>query len=372
MMSQNQDTAADESHQEPLGLEFFDTEKPVPHDKPPIPSSAAREQPLPAHPCSGLFGKRSIEQFQQLSETMQISGGPVEVFLFDGQVLGDPDLYRAARGLGLPIKYITYSGDDPIAFMCMRVLHKLHLDKGTRAVIVTHIYPWTTRGRPHKSSIIADFLTAELHPKTAHQLARLAGVSESYIEKAKEICSFGLADLVINRKLKFGTAYRRMTDVKAAGLGGEVFSDALDFDTAWLLAREKLSAASDKRRQRDSTKRDLANRVKELESEVEELRRQLLDGNPNGRPRFLQSEDPARQLEEQRDEAIVRAEAAEAQILAVSKEREELFTEIQELRRLFREAALDAADVKVQTPAVDGDPHDHDRLVPSLSPATPA
>ena len=324
MMSQNQVTAADESHQEALGLEFFDTEKPVPHDEPPIPSSSAQEKPLPAHPCSGWFGTRSPEQHQQLLETMRFSGGPVEVFLFDGQVLWDPDLYKAARGLGLPIKYITYSGADPIAFMCMRVLHTLHHDKGTRAVIVANIYPWTERGRPRKSTIDGCFLTGDRDAKTTRELANLAEVSESYIEKAKEICSFGLADRVINGGIKFGTAYQRMTEVQAAELAQGVLSGAMDFDTACLQAREILSAASDTGRQRVSTKRDLTKRVKELESEVEELRRQLLNGDPGGRSRSLQSEDPNRQLEEQRDEAIVRAEAAEAQILAVSKEREEL------------------------------------------------
>ena len=296
----------------------------------------------------------------------------MEVILFDGLILWDPDVYRASTGLGLPIEYIKYSGDDPIAFMCMRVLHTLHHDKGTRAVIVANIYPWTELGRPRKSTINGDFLAGDRDAKTTRELANLAGVSESYIEKAKEICNFGLADRVINGEIKFGTAYRRMTEVRSAELAQEVLSGTMDFDTACLQAREILSAASDTGRQRVSTKRDLAKRVKELESEVEELRRQLLSGDPGGRSRSLQSEDPTRHLEEQRDEAIVRAEAAETQIFAVTKEREELFTEIQKLRRLFREAGLDAADVKVQTPAVDGDPQDHDRLVPSLSPATSA
>ena len=136
-----------------------------------------------------------------------------------------------------------------------------------------------------------DFSLADLDAKTAKQLADLAGVSQSYVEKAKEICSFRLAHLVINGELKFGPAYRRLTDLREAGLVQELQSGAVDFDTAWLRAREILSAGRGTKRRRNLTKRNLADQIKELESEIDTLRRQLNISGSDRTSRSLESED---------------------------------------------------------------------------------
>ena len=303
------------------------------------------ETPLGVHRYSGLIGRRSTEQLRQLSATMQVSGGTVEVFLYENQILWDPDRYTIAQRLGLAIEFIEYSEGDPIAFICSRVLHEIHHDKGTRALIVTIIYPWTERGRPRKSSKNEDFPIEGLQPKTTRELAFLAGVSESYIEKAKEICSFELADLVIEEGRKFGPVYRQLKDVCHAGLGDELLAGEKDLDTVWLQAREMRSAAEDSNRHHNSTKRDLANRIQELESEIKVLRGQL-EKNERGSTEFTpgprESGNQPRELEKQRYEAIQRADAAEAKLVSVSEERDALAVEIERLKRILHDSGLHA------------------------------
>ena len=303
------------------------------------------EKSLGVHRYSGLIGRRSTEQLRQLSAAMQASGGTVEVFLYENQILWDPDRYTIAQHLGLAIQFIEYRAADPIAFICSRVLHEIHHDKGTRALIVTNIYPWTERGRPRKSSKNEGFPVEGLQPKTTRELAFLAGVSESYIEKAKEICSYELADLVIEEGRKFGPVYRQLKDVCHAGLGDELRAGEKDLDTVWLQDREMRSAAEDSNRHRNPTKRDLANRIQELESEIKVLRRQL-ETNERGSTEFTPgprgSGNQARELEKQRHQAIERADAAEAKLVSVTEERDALAVEIEGLKRIIHDAGLHA------------------------------
>lgn len=344
-MSNKQANTAYQGQQALFQLPFVENEMGEPSEESPTPSATAAEEPLTVHPYSGLIGRRSTEQRQQLSATMQASRGIVEVFLYEDQILWDPDRYSIAMRLGLDIQPIEYREDDPIAFICSRVLHEIHHDKGTRALIVTGLYPWTERGRPGNSSKNEDFPVEGLQRKTTGELAFLAGVSESYIEKAKRICGFGLIDLIIDEGMKFGSVYRKLNDVCRAGLGDELRTGAKDLDALWLRACELQPAARDSGRHRTPTKRDLANRIQELESEIQILRGQLdksASGDVEFTPGALESGDQPRELEEQRDRAIRRADAAEAKLVAVAAERDALSAEIEELKRNFHDADLRA------------------------------
>ena len=344
-MSNNQAKTSYGGQQGLFRIPFDDDETLIPTEKGSLPPPAVADKPLGVHRYSSLIGRRSTEQRRQLSATMQASGGTVEVFLYENQILWDPDRYSIAQRLGLAVQFIEYREDDPIAFICSRVLHEIHHDKGTRALIVTNIYPWTERGRPGKFPKNEDFPVEGLQPKTTRQLAFLAGVSESYIEKAKEVCSFGLAHLVIEERRKFGPVYRQFKDVCQAGLGDELRTGEKDLDTAWLQARDMESAARDSSRHRDPTKRDLANQVKELESEIQILRRQLeksASGNAEFTPGSQESGDQLGDLENQRDQAIRRADAAEAKLVSVTEERDALSAEIAGLKGIFHDAGLRA------------------------------
>lgn len=298
----------------------------------------SRDEALSPHRYSGLFGTRSPGQRQALKEAMRISGGAVDVVVLDDQILWDPDRYEAAGELGFEVRFIEFSGEDPIAFLCAQKLHELRHHAGTRAVIVASNFPWVGRGRPRKYAATDDVLSDERQAKTAEQLANLAGVSITTIRQAKEICSFGLAELVIAGRFTFGPAYRKVTAVKAAGLGKEVENGKLDVDAAWRRAIETSPESSDLDRQRNPSKQDLFNQVKALESEVEGLRRQLRDGEGRSQPRSLEPEDHVRQLEQERDRAARRARAAETRVKTVTKERDALTVELETLQGLLAES----------------------------------
>ena len=315
-----------------------------------------KDEPLPAHPFSEALGIRSPEQRQALKEAMGMSGEVEAVITLDGQVLYDPDRYHAALELGLTVQVTEFSGDDAIDYLCSRRLHEIAHDKGARATIVTSVYHWVGRGRPGKFTSNVDFPSDDRYAKTAEQLASLASVSVSLITKAKEIFAFGLAEVVISGQLKFGSAYRRVTQVRKAGLDQEVLSGALDFEAAWQRAQEMQTTTSPSDRQRKPTEQDHAARVRELEAEVEGLRLQLAEREPQGQSGVLDADDNVRQLVRERDEAVRRAEMAEARVGTVIRERDTQSTEIQKLKQLLAASGIPAPNADIPTLEVDGGP----------------
>ena len=315
-----------------------------------------KDESLPPHPFSELLGIRSPERRQALKEAMRMSGEVEAVITLDGQVLYDPDRYHAALELGLTVQVTEFSGDDAIDYLCSRRLHEIAHDKGARATIVTSVYHWVGRGRPGKFTSNVDFPSDDRYAKTAEQLASLASVSVSLITKAKEIFAFGLAEVVISGQLKFGSAYRRVTQVRKAGLDQEVLSGALDFEAAWQRAQEMQTTTSPSDRQRKPTEQDHAARVRELEAEVEGLRLKLGEREPEGQSGVLDSDDNVRQLVRERDEAVRRAEMAEARVGTVIRERDTQSTEIQKLKQLLAASGIPTPNADIPTLEVDGGP----------------
>ena len=87
--------------------------------------------------------------------------------------------------------------------------------------------------------------------------------------------------------------------------------------------------------------------AKELESEIKVLRRQLEKserGNAEFTPCSLESGNQPRELEKQRDQAIRRADAAEAKLESVTEERDALSAEIEGLKRIFHDGDFHAYD----------------------------
>ena len=236
---------------------------------------------LEPHPYSTWLGTRALDQFQGLVESMRQSGEVGEIVLYEGKVLWDPDHYRAAQALGLEVRTKNFDGDDPIAFLCANLLHGLHHDAGTRAVIVADLYPWLERGRPNKSTVTVDLPSPHLPPKTTEQLAALADVGTTRISQAKEICLAGLATDVKGQALTFAEALRRIKVVRLAGLEHRVRCGEISFELAYeqaSSARENQNASS---ANKEPSRKCLIERIEKLEAENSELRQRLSpDFNP--------------------------------------------------------------------------------------------
>ena len=269
---------------QPLLLELPGAEPPSGHNgnaKKAGPTTDRSSDRLAPHPYSVLLGTRSSDQFQGLVESIRQSGEAGKLVLYEGQVLWDPDRYRAAQVLGLEVRTKNFDGDDPIAFLCANLLHGLHHDAGTRAVIVADLYPWVDRGRPNKSTLTVDFASPRLLPKTTEQLAALADVGTTRISQAKEICLAGLATYVKSSALTFAEALRRIKVVRLAGLEPSVRCGEISFELAYeqaSSARENQNANS---ANQQLSRKGLIERIEKLEAESSELRQRLsTDFNP--------------------------------------------------------------------------------------------
>ena len=124
IVSNNQANTSYGGQQGLFQLRFDGDETLIPPEKGSLPPPTFADKPLGVHRYSDLIGRRSTEQRQQLSATMQASGGTVEVFLYENQILWDPDRYSIAQRLGLAVQFIEYREETPslssVLAFCMK------------------------------------------------------------------------------------------------------------------------------------------------------------------------------------------------------------------------------------------------------------
>ncbi len=143
------------------------------------------------HPLSAAFPRMADDEFQELKDSIEISGVLNPISLLNGMVLDGWHRYSAATELGMDCPAVVLGDDiDPRDFVLAQNKARRNLTASQRASAVTAVFQW----RPHgdqRSAVTADrpnrpAMTAEL-PKTTKELAAIAGVGTRTIEQAKAV-----------------------------------------------------------------------------------------------------------------------------------------------------------------------------------------
>lgn len=217
------------------------------------------------HQLSAAFPVMGEEGFQALKDSVEDIGVQNPVVLFEGKVIDGWHRYCAARELGASCPTVELPADvDPRAFVLAQNRARRHLTASQVAFVVAAVHEWAPAHRPQADKSVpgADF------PKTAPELAEIAGVGVRTIERAKAVVRDGAPEVqaavqsgevsvkraaqIVKRPKPEQAAALKATaapKAKAAALGDELQQkptiDAEDVPQAADLARELAEAVAD-------------------------------------------------------------------------------------------------------------------------------
>jgi ParB-like chromosome segregation protein Spo0J len=134
------------------------------------------------HPLSSAFPAMTANEYQELKDSIEVNGVLNPITIYEGMVIDGWHRYKAANEL--MVDFVEMDLDesiDPKDFVLAQNKNRRHITAAQLAIATTAVYAWVPRGRQNKSVGTTDLI------KTTAELAKLSGVSESSIEKAKSI-----------------------------------------------------------------------------------------------------------------------------------------------------------------------------------------
>lgn len=141
------------------------------------------------HPLSAAFPSMPDADLAALADDVAKQGQREKGVVYEGMVLDGWHRYLACKRAGLTFKFKEFEGDDPIAFVLSKNLHRRHLNASQRAAAIVAATNWRAAGKskPEPSSGL-----------TEKQMAETAEVSDRTIRHAKVAHEAGLGDRVLS------------------------------------------------------------------------------------------------------------------------------------------------------------------------------
>lgn len=136
---------------------------------------------LTQHPLSAAWPAMQADEYQSLKSSIEVIGIQNPITLFEGMVIDGWHRYSACADLGIHCPSKLLGDVDPVDFVKSQNDARRHITASQKALAITSIYAWKPAHR-EKKSVPGTNLS-----KSTAELAAIAGVSESYIEKAKAV-----------------------------------------------------------------------------------------------------------------------------------------------------------------------------------------
>lgn len=147
------------------------------------------------HPLSAAFPDMSGADVDALAGDIEKHGQAAPGVILDGMILDGWHRYLACIRADVSFTAFDYDGDDPVAFVFSKNLHRRHLTSAQRAACVVAAMEW--RPSSAKSGRVAAAATL----KTNGEMAKLAEVSERTIVHAKRAHEAGIGNAVRDGKV---------------------------------------------------------------------------------------------------------------------------------------------------------------------------
>lgn len=148
---------------------------------------------IPVHPAADAFPVMEEEELEELAADIKINGlkQPLVVAEVDGQMMLIDGRTRrmACLALGIIPGYVLLDGQDPVAYIMSANIHRRHMTKGQRAMVMARLLE-----------------TSKVTQQTA---SKQADISQQRISQARTILKHApdLADSVISGFLPLDNAY---------------------------------------------------------------------------------------------------------------------------------------------------------------------
>jgi ParB-like chromosome segregation protein Spo0J len=134
------------------------------------------------HPLSSAFPAMTANEFKELRDSIEVNGVLNPITIYEGMVIDGWHRYKAANEANVECPEAELDESvDPKDFVLAQNKNRRHITAAQLAIATTAVYAWVPRGRQNKSVGTTDLI------KTTTELAKISGVSESSIEKAKSI-----------------------------------------------------------------------------------------------------------------------------------------------------------------------------------------
>lgn len=160
------------------------------------------------HPLSAVFGDMPKSELQQLADDIRTHGLRDPVIVYQEQVLDGWHRYRACEIAGvLPTLKALPGGQDPVAFVASKNLHRRSLTASQRAAIVVMLHDWVENGSNQHAAEGRN--PVPTLPVTEKQMAAEAAVSDRTIRQAKAAVQNGRADDVVQGKVSVKEAAKK-------------------------------------------------------------------------------------------------------------------------------------------------------------------
>ena len=134
------------------------------------------------HPLSFAFPPMTAQEFKELKDSIEVNGVLNAITIHDNMVIDGWHRYKAANEANVDCPETELDEwIDPKDFVLAQNKNRRHITAAQLALATTAVHAWVSRGRQNKSVGTTDLI------KTTTELAKLSGVSESSIVKAKSI-----------------------------------------------------------------------------------------------------------------------------------------------------------------------------------------
>ncbi|MBG7616498.1 hypothetical protein IWC96_14565 [Brevundimonas sp. BAL450] len=146
--------------------------------------SEGRALPMRLHPLCSIFPEMGAADFAKMVVDVKANGVRRPLVLLDGMILDGRHRYLAAREAGVGYRTVTFTGDDPVAFVLSENLQRRHLNESQRAMIAARIAklpPHRPAGKPE------NLPTSEPSATTQAQAAGMLNVSDRSVRTAKAV-----------------------------------------------------------------------------------------------------------------------------------------------------------------------------------------
>jgi N6-adenosine-specific RNA methylase IME4 len=141
-----------------------------------------------AHPAANIFPFMTDREFAELKIDIERNGLMEPVILHEGMILDGRNRYKACHALGIEPAFTEFEGDDPVAFVVSRNLHRRHLNESQRAMVAAKIANLPNGGDRQKQ-------TANLQSASRATAAEKLSVSERSVNSAKKVQTTGTEEL---------------------------------------------------------------------------------------------------------------------------------------------------------------------------------
>jgi N6-adenosine-specific RNA methylase IME4 len=145
---------------------------------------------LDFHALCLAFPAMPADEFEALKADVKRAGGIRDHgWLYEGKILEGRHRYQVARALRLPMRFKTFAGRDPVAFVVSCNMRRRHLDESQRAMIAARLEGFRHGGKRGANSPDCPVLTRR-------EAARIAGASARSVTRAAVVRDKGAPELI--------------------------------------------------------------------------------------------------------------------------------------------------------------------------------